>query len=157
MNIIVAAGFLVFSGYMFFATYGFPVRAVTDIGPAYWPRVILGGMFIFSLLLLMSIFVSRRSYTAASLMEKIPHPQNFWLVFGCTAAYVAVMEWIGFVLATLIYLGTLFWLLKFRQIKPFLLVVFGSTLFSVLLFPLLLGIPLPRGTGLFRSISLFFY
>jgi hypothetical protein len=142
---------------MFVEAGRFPVTKAAVTGPEFWPEIILGGMFLFSLLLIISIVIYRRQYDAESVQQKQPHPRNFWLVLGITAIYIAVMDWIGFIIATVLYLGVLFWLLKFRQVKSFLLVIFGSTLFAVLLFPILLGIPLPRGTGLFRTISLFFY
>jgi putative tricarboxylic transport membrane protein len=157
MNLFVAVGFLLFSAWMFFEAGRFPVSRATAVGPEFWPQIVMGGMFVFSALLVIGTVIYRRQYAAESLQEKQPYPHNFWLVLGYTAAYVAGMEWIGFVVATILFLGALFWILKFRQTKPLLLVIFGSTLFSVLLFPRLLGIPLPRGTGLFRTISLFFY
>lgn len=157
MNLIIAATFLLLSASMFLVTGGFAPPRSGDVGPAYWPRIILGALFVLSVILLVRVIVYPPSPESANPPEKQPHPRNFWFVLGSTVAYIAAMGWIGFTIATVLYLGVMLWLLQFRRIIPFLMIVLGSTLVTVLLFTRLLGIPLPRGTGLFRTISLFFY
>ncbi|MEW6661025.1 MAG: tripartite tricarboxylate transporter TctB family protein [Bacillota bacterium] len=157
IELIIALGILLFSGLMFYETTKFPPTRFTDIGPEYWPQIVLGGMILFSLILLISIFANKQKIGEAPPEEPKPYPLNFWFAIAITVFYIKALPVVGFPIATLLFFIAFLWLLKYRCIKSICLVTVGSTILLVMLFPRLLSIPLPRGTGLFRMITLFFY
>ena len=73
------------------------------------------------------------------------------------AAYVGLLDVIGFVLATLIYLVVAPLSMGYR--KPVLLTIFSSvtTAVMVVVFGIVFYVPLPRGVELFRDLSYLIY
>ena len=73
------------------------------------------------------------------------------------AAYVGLLDVIGFVLATLIYLVAAPLSMGYR--KPVLLAVFSSVTTAVMtvVFGIVFYVPLPRGVELFRDLSYLIY
>ena len=73
------------------------------------------------------------------------------------AAFVGLLDVIGFVLATFAYLVVAPLSMKYR--KPMLLAVFAgiTTAVMVVVFGMVFYVPLPRGVGLFRELSYLIY
>lgn len=73
------------------------------------------------------------------------------------AAYVGLLDIIGFVLATLIYLVVAPLSMGYR--KPVVLAIFASvtTVVMVVVFGIVFYVPLPRGVELFRDLSYMIY
>ena len=73
------------------------------------------------------------------------------------AAYVGLLDVLGFVLATLIYLVLAPLSMGYR--KPLILAVFASvtTAVMVIVFGMVFYVPLPRGVELFRDLSYLIY
>ena len=73
------------------------------------------------------------------------------------AAFVGLLDVIGFVLATFAYLVIAPLSMKYR--KPMLLTVFAcvTTAVMVVVFGMVFYVPLPRGVGLFRELSYLIY
>lgn len=59
--------------------------------------------------------------------------------------YLLIMEHIGFLIVTPFYLAFLLWLLQYRSVKNLFLLSVGSTVFIILVFEYLLGVPIPQG------------
>jgi hypothetical protein len=72
-------------------------------------------------------------------------------------AYVAVVDVIGFVLSTLLYLLAAGWTIGYQ--KPLRLAVYSVAVTVTLtaVFGLLFVVPLPRGVGLLRELSYLVY
>lgn len=72
-------------------------------------------------------------------------------------AYVAVVDVIGFVLSTLLYLLAAGWTIGYQ--KPLRLAVYSAavTVTLTVVFGLLFVVPLPRGIGLLRELSYTIY
>ena len=68
-----------------------------------------------------------------------------------------VLDVIGFVLSTLLYLLTAGWSIGYRQ--PFRLAIFAIAVTAVLtaVFGILFIVPLPRGIGQLRELSYLIY
>lgn len=73
------------------------------------------------------------------------------------AAYIALLDVIGFILSTLIYLVACPLSMGFR--KPLLLIVFSviTTTVLVVVFGIVFYVPLPRGVNVFRELSYMVY
>ncbi len=72
-------------------------------------------------------------------------------------AYMMLLEVVGFIISTLLYLPVACWFIGYR--KPLTLAVFTvavTTAFTVV-FGILFVVPLPRGAGLLRELSYMIY
>lgn len=155
-ELTIAAVFLTSSCVFYYQTLHFPKTRISDVGPEYWPQLLLGGLIILSVALLVDIY-SRRQALAACVAEKSPYPRRFWYTLVLTVAYTLVMPYLGFAVSTLLFSLVIMWVLGVRAPKDLLLTAVGATLLFVVLFPRIMEVPMPRGIGIFRAISLFFY
>ncbi|HWP34439.1 MAG TPA: tripartite tricarboxylate transporter TctB family protein, partial [Thermodesulfobacteriota bacterium] len=70
-----------------------------------------------------------------------------------TAAYVALLERLGYLPSTAAYLAALLALQGGVPLRPFLLTVFGLPLLLFLVFGLAMRVPLPRGLLALAGLS----
>ncbi|MCG8402192.1 MAG: tripartite tricarboxylate transporter TctB family protein [Firmicutes bacterium] len=149
---------LAFSGIMFYQTTQLDFNSkVASIGPDYWPQIILGGMLALSALLIVDTVRRKGILAGGKPAGRPPKAQNLWFTLALMLMYTYAMQYLGFVLATLLFLLAAMWMLELRKPKTLAALALGVTTALVVLFPILMMIPLPRGTGLFRTISLLFY
>jgi hypothetical protein len=155
-EITIAATLLICSVFFYFETYRFPKTRVSDIGPEYWPQLLLAGLILLSVWLLYDIY-ARREDLKAGTRDILPYPRRFWYTLVLAVAYTLIMPVLGFTISTLIFSFSIMRTLGMRQLKKLLIIAPGTTAFFVLLFPKIMAVPMPRGTGVFRAISLLFY
>lgn len=81
------------------------------------------------------------------------------LIFGMIYSGIAIylMKWIGFSLSALIFMALYMWILGYRKKMALVIVPVGVVAVFLGLFVKATYIPLPRGVGFFKSISLLFY
>lgn len=72
-------------------------------------------------------------------------------------AYVFVLDVIGFVLSTLLYLPVAGWLIGYRRLLPLVLYAVAVTATLTVVFGMLFVVPLPRGLGQLRELSYMIY
>ncbi|MBG0778119.1 MAG: tripartite tricarboxylate transporter TctB family protein [Desulfovibrionaceae bacterium] len=145
-------------------------RSRNPVGPATWPEIMLGGMFFFSaLLFVIDIRRIRRGEsleavrgegesadTADLAKDKQEYPQRGLYTFIFLVLYLLLLPTCGFVLSSAVLL--FLYLLSLRiSLRGCLLLALGSTAVLTFLFPHLLSVPLPRGTGVFQHVSKLFY
>jgi predicted Abi (CAAX) family protease len=152
----IAAAFLLSSCLFYYQTLHFPKTRISDIGPEYWPQILLGGLIILSVALLVDIY-KRRAATAAVTGEKIPYPRRFWYTLALAIVYTVIMPYLGFTVGTLLFCLAIMRVLGVSSLKTLLFTATGATLIFIVLFPKIMAVPMPRGVGVFRLISLFFY
>lgn len=153
---LIAVVFLISSCVFYYQTLLFPKTRISDIGPEYWPQMLLAGMVILSAALLVDIYL-RRKALAAAVEEKKPYPLRFWYTLALAVAYTLVMPFLGFTVGTLLFCLAIMAVLGVRSVRNLLLTATGATVLFVVLFPKIMAVPMPRGVGVFRMISLFFY
>lgn len=133
------------------------------IGPGGWPSVILGLMLILSLLLLIKTY---RSHQQVGADQEVKEEQGehvtsrsyrHWLVLGISVLYFFLMPYIGFVVATPLYLIAVARLLGMTGWLKIICLSIICSAFFIYLFAITLMLPLPRGLGLFRTLSLLLY
>src|SRR5215210_7581325 len=98
---------LVLAGVYFYATEQLPSLEIGDpLGPKAFPRLLGIGLVLTAIALLMEILRARKTAPAAAKAE--PSQRAAQWVVGAAAAwtllYFLVFEWLGYVLATSIYL-----------------------------------------------------
>ncbi|MEW6674177.1 MAG: tripartite tricarboxylate transporter TctB family protein [Thermodesulfobacteriota bacterium] len=141
------------------------VRRFGDMGSGFWPIIILSTAIFLSLLVLI---INTRKYLqekkagapqepAISSGEARERRMKLVLSVICLLVYILIMPYIGFVLATLLYVPAFILALGERRkwvlaVSPFLV-----TAMAVAVFGRFIAMPLPRGVEAFAAFSRIFY
>jgi len=129
-----------------------PTNRIGDpLGPKAFPALVAGGLILSGLLLFLEIRKKRRAMTAGEAPLHTASPVNrhqLIILSGMvawTAIYYAVFEYLGYLLATPLFLfGLLSYFHRGRHVVNVLVAIgFAGVVYA--LFSLLLGVPLPRG------------
>lgn len=131
-----------------------------ELGPAFWPRVMLIGIVIAALALAATAFAVPREKTQTgddlndiaaltSWSERI----RVALIFAVPVLYVYGMHKLGFLLVTPIFLLVYMYIFGVRRWKPLLIVGLSVYAAVVLVFVKLIFTPLPQGVGMFYTLN----
>lgn len=139
---------LILAGVYFYATERLPSLEIGDpLGPKAFPRLLGIGLVITAIALLLEILRARKTAPAAG--EAEPSQRVAQWVVGAAAAwtllYFLVFEWLGYVIATSVYLLVL---TSYFNRGKWVANVLTSVLFSLgsyLMFTKLLGVTLAPG------------
>ncbi len=143
-NIIISLTLLAFAGF-----YGVLISRLPDrdlphtLGAAFMPWLLAGFLVFLSLLLLFNAIVSKNDDTKVSLPKRdLFGIAGFLLLI---VLYVKLMDYLGFVPVTIVFLACLTWAAGSR--KPLGIVVFSitTTVIVYLLFQTFFSIQLPAG------------
>lgn len=134
------------------------------IGPKDWPYILIGGLLIFSFYGIARTYViSSRNKHAGNENEKKPidleaiiNSKGF-LVTTVVALFIFLLNYIGFIISSIIFLTAIFLVLGGKKILNSLIFSVITTVLFIVLFSVLLGTTLPRGVGIFKSLSYFIY
>ena len=134
------------------ATWGLPgPTLLVPVGPGFYPRIILGITAVLSLALIVADYAARRRRAPAP-GQAGAAPENYGLVVACFAVfglYVAALPWIGFRIATFVFVTALQALLAPPRDRKAWIVVgitaLVTTLVAYYLFDHYLLVLLPRG------------
>lgn len=148
------------------------------IGPGFWPLVILSLFLVLSIVMLLrsgrftevarqaplkpnhrkSVSMQRDldEGTLANQTEKL-HPLRHWYVLASTLFYIIAVQFIGFAIATPLFIISTSRSLGVRHWLKSILIALLCSVLIITLFTSLLSVPLPRGIGVFRLLSYFFY
>lgn len=156
---------IIFLGSIFLFCYTFTFQAFPQYGSvdsAFWPRIVLLLLMFTALMSVFESFRKLRSQQAAEHggengIKREGLPQ----LLG-TAALILVyvfigLQYVGFTLSTLVFVPAVMWVLGNRRPLQLSLAPLLITGICVVVFARLLYVPLPRGVGIFHSISLLFY
>jgi putative tricarboxylic transport membrane protein len=144
-----------------FASLGRPPQ----LGPDFWPRAVLGLLILVcasaiarQLLLPAAADASPAPAADAAEAQDRPTPRSHpWrLVAGValSAAYVASLEWLGFFLATALYLALFMLLGRYRRPWVVATVSLLGSLAFVFVFMKIVYVSLPLGVGPFQQLSI---
>jgi hypothetical protein len=163
-EIVFFAVCVAFFGFMFYDGLDLTTHGRSgEIGSAFWPLIAIGASGLLSVVLLISSIKKFRQEGAAeeqtpeATAEKKRQRITVALSVACFLAYLVATPWIGFILATLIYIPVFALALGERRrwvlfIAPFLL-----TAIIVAVFAKFITIPFPKGVGIFAEFSRLFY
>lgn len=129
----------------------------TSLGAMFWPRIVLWGLLLLSVLLVgMGWYHHIRPVAAPQPERRLSHLRQPLVLAVTGSAYFASLNFLGFLLATLVFtaasvaiLGRRAWL----EITVFSVTVTGIVW---LVFIKVLNVPLPKGVGIFHQLSLLF-
>lgn len=156
--------------FLYAYSYTFPRLDIGGkLGPGFWPRLVLG------IGIVLTVYSGYRAYAAArgALRTgdgnagrergavKGENETRSLVRFGTAAAvfgvFVIAVQRLGFLVATPFLVGFYMWQLGVRRAWVLAMGSVIITLVFVLLFGRLLYVALPRGTGVMRLLSYYFY
>ncbi|TMW72844.1 tripartite tricarboxylate transporter TctB family protein [Alteribacter natronophilus] len=168
-NIMIALGTVAFAVFFLVITFGIQGRPDNQvIGPTFWPMTILVLMALLGILLfIQTIRENKRTEHLERKDEDVvdeileetadqSNKKNFWLLVAGLVFYIFTLNIVGFVVATAFIICYAAWLLGMEKIRFLILMPIASSLVLVFIFQSTLNVPLPRGVGIFREISMFF-
>ena len=143
-NIIISIILLGFSGFYAYLIANLPARDLPNtLGAAFVPWVLAGALAFLSTILLISSIAAKNQDSKVSLPGRELLGIAFLLIL--IVCYIKVMDFIGFVAASVFFLGILTWLAGSR--KPVGIAVFSVTTTTLvyLLFHKFFKVQLPVG------------
>jgi putative tricarboxylic transport membrane protein len=143
-NIIISVSLLVFSGFYGVLIARLPDRDLPNtLGAAFMPWVLAGFLSFLSLLLLINSFSSEHEDTKVSLPSR-----DLFGIAGLLALiviYIALMNYLGFVLVSIVFLAVLTWFAGSRKPLGILIFSITTTIVVYLLFHKFFSVQLPAG------------
>jgi len=151
--------------FLFFHSFIFDKKArflrEESILPGYWPRLILVGIIILTVILLIIKIYKDKVIRGKALKLKVEKRsvatgRLVLLVLLCFI-YANIINYIGYLIGTVIFAVLALFCMGVR--KPFILFFYslGITTVVYLIFTKILYMMLPRGIGIFYKFSQFFY
>jgi putative tricarboxylic transport membrane protein len=147
-----------------------PPFVQTPLSAGFWPKLVLTIIFVASALHLVRLFFRKKEveeYLAREAEEAKKKEEEETgeremlplFLFGTIHSflYIVSVGLIGFTLATPIFMAIFMYVTGFRKKIMIAVVSLSATAVFLLLFVKLTFIPLPRGYGIFRSISYLIY
>ncbi|HHJ53343.1 MAG TPA: hypothetical protein ENJ89_09135 [Caldithrix abyssi] len=129
--------------FLYFVTLNFPEGKLSKTaGPAAMPRLWILGLVVFSGWL---IIRSVRNGQQTEKVEPSAHLLKSVLLMVLMAVYLITMPWLGYYLATFLFLAAGMYLLSYRKHVLIWLTSAGFVAFSYLVFWKVLQVPLPVG------------
>jgi len=160
LDIIFSIGLLIFCVYCFFLVGAeSPAPTPTELGAAFWPRIILVLMMILLIVNLVNCLKAQKENKSGIMKElDLGNFLKSRLFIGIimVAVMALIMSYIGFMPSCALFLAAYGYLLGERKIP---LLVVRSVIITFVLYVIFQGaldIMLARGIGPFRSFALFF-
>lgn len=129
------------------------------LGPAFWPKLLLVLLMAFSLGVAINVFrkVKKGLLPAAAAVTLDSGKIQLFSAMGLIVLYIFLMKIIGFLVLTPFVMIAFMYLLGEKSKVWIYTIPFALTLGIVLLFTKVMYVPLPRGIGIFLSISHLLY
>lgn len=144
-DIIAACIGLALCIYIWISSEDFPPDVVMHIGPEFFPRIIAVLLAIACLTLLGQALISNSAEKAETLSLSDPGIRRGLVVLAMTVVYILVMDILGFLIATVVFMMFMMYLLKLRNYIKMLMWSIGTAIVVNLAFTGLLEIQLPLG------------
>lgn len=150
------------AGYLYYVAAGFEFhRRVGTLGPDVWPKALLALLIATCLWRTATVLLSKGGADpdapeGAVAGPAAPTETHRWLVAGgiaLTSAYVALIETLGFFLATVAYLAAFVATGGYRRWGVVAAVSLGGTLLLLFFFMKVVYVSLPAGAGPFAQVT----
>ncbi|MBI1893614.1 MAG: tripartite tricarboxylate transporter TctB family protein [Candidatus Rokubacteria bacterium] len=136
-------------GFLLWQSGKIPTPPFVPIGPAFYPRIILGVFVLLTLALVASGLARRPGRRTWSLPEWLRRYRVIILTFVVFGLYTLALPWFGFLLSTFLFTVVVQWVLGrwgWQSLPGVLAVGAGTALGTYLVFEVYLKLLLPRGT-----------
>ncbi len=164
--IIGNAVILLFFLFLFFESFKLhEVRRFGEMGSGFWPILVLGLACLLSAILLISSLRKGKKKGEKEPEEAFPpdpaaakRARNIVILSSlATLAYIFAMQWVGFAIATLLYVLAFIIILGERRKWVLALSPLLVTVFILVVFSKFISIPFPKGIGVFADLSRYFF
>ena len=160
VRILVPASFFVAAVFLWTVVGGFKggIARYELIGPAFFPKILLLGIIALTAAEIVRVFISGRGGGVEVETGVRFYPLDLALAVAITVAYVAALHLLGFLPATYVFQAVLLAVI-FRERRWHMILGIPLVLTSLffVIFIALMGVPLPRGTGVFLEFSKLLY
>ncbi|MFZ5966061.1 MAG: tripartite tricarboxylate transporter TctB family protein [Bacillota bacterium] len=133
------------SAYVFYESSKFPEDIVMIIGPSYFPRILATALLLVSGILIIHAYLGKSKKINGSFDIKNPGIQRAGIALLVTMIYCMVLNTLGFIISSTLYLFFLMVLLKKRNYIKMTIISTFVTLGIYFIFKALLNITLPSG------------
>lgn len=133
------------SSFVFYESSKFPEDIIMKIGPSYFPRILATGLLLASGILILQAFMGKSKQSAERFDIKEPGIQRAGIALAGTIIYCTVLDTMGFILSSTIYLFFLMYLLKKRNYLKMTAISAAVTVGIYFIFKTVLNITLPSG------------
>jgi len=133
------------SGFVFYESSKFPKDIVMSIGPSYFPKILATALLLVSGILIINAIRGKSKKSAEGFDIKDPGIQRAGVALLATIVYCLVLNYIGFIISSSMFLLFLMYLLKKRNYFKMAAISIGVTLSVYFIFRTLLNITLPSG------------
>lgn len=135
--------------------------AAEQLGPKFWPIIILIGVVALSAYIIFTILrrIKNSEWNTEeenATLEQFDDKRLVTLI-TLTVIYVYLLQYVGFLSTTPVFMILVSWLIGIRVIWKNLTFSLLLTSIFIYVFGNFLYVPLPRGIGIFRELSFFFY
>ncbi|NEU31890.1 tripartite tricarboxylate transporter TctB family protein [bacterium LRH843] len=168
---ILSIGIVIFATFFLIMSLMLESRSNVQISPSAWPIFLTSMMIILGIVLIVRNFKkqpinteeitleNKKEETVEDLLaeDELMYPKNFIYLFITLIVYAALLGYLGFIMATFLVNIVIASLFGMRKWSTKIITSIVSTTGFIILFPILLHLPFPRGVGIFRTISLLFY
>ena len=151
-ELLVPLSFLLVSAYFFYLAFEFRgafVMIRQGAGPDLFPKIYTAVIMAFSLWLIYNAVKKG----GLSEFERSANPQNLWITIAFMLVYAFLLEIVGFIVLTPIWVATYMLAIGMRRWKWLIGATVIFSAFMIVVFSKLMLIPLPKGIGIFREIS----
>jgi len=120
--------------------------AADEVGPRTFPYIIAATVIICGVLLLLKEFVNkeRKAFSFRFIAER-----GIWLKIllsmAAGIAYGMVLDWLGYIIATIIFMFFVGWLINVGRHMQNLIIAVVFSIFTFVAFALILKLSMPRG------------
>ncbi len=154
-EIIMSLCILAASCYLYYEATGLrQMRAYKEVGPDFWPKIILFCLIVLSAVLTFSNFTKWRKSR-----EEVGQLEEGWkrvsIAFLLVVGYVYFLKPLGFIVASPLFIIGMMLLIMPKRKKVIPFSVIGIMVMIYIIFSRLLFVPLPKGFGIFHDISIF--
>ena len=142
------------------------IRRFGEMGSGFWPILILALASILSAILLFSSLRKGKEKGEKEAQEP-PSPESIAgrkrarniviLSSVATLFYIFAMQWVGFAIATFLFVLAFIVILGDRRKWVLIFSPLLVTVFILVVFSKFIAIPFPRGIGIFAELSRFFF
>ena len=129
----------------------------STLGGMFWPRILLWSILLISTLMLVIALRSRPVKKEGASTGPWKYPKTLILVFLACFGYFLLLDVVGFMLCTLLYLGVMLIILGIKNKAQIIIYPVFAVAIYWFLFVQILKVPLPRGIGIFREISILLF
>lgn len=156
-EVVVFATMTIASIALWFTADALPVsKRYAQVDSDLWPKLVLGALAICCTIQLAKKLVEMRAPSSGAFLAGYM-PIAYYLRLGLTAAlivaYFISLQYIGFLLATVLFLWAGAWIMPYRNTAVKLAFAPAFTLLLTAFFSYGLELSLPRGAGIFYDLS----